>query len=224
MHTTCYLVHARTPPSCMCVCTSHLYIMRFLVHFSTLHVPYYLQIYQVHVQCCTFHFCPLRSVLLLWRKIFTTPDFHQEGGRSTKGTSCLLEDRRYIPCTLYMLHSERVTYFRWISLCHRYDTYELDTSTRPTSRIYPDPVTSQNSPSRIISSASIASSRVTDISRTESTNSAQPNGSASDHPTSTPGATNPIIPRRSERLSQPPERYSPGIFFTDVIRRSIGSC
>ena len=59
-------------------------------------------------------------------------------------------------------------------------------------------------------------SRVTDISRTESTDSAQPNGSASDHPTLTPGATSPVIPRRSERLSQPPERYSPGIFFTDA--------
>ena len=57
-------------------------------------------------------------------------------------------------------------------------------------------------------------SRVTHISSTESSNSAQPNGSASDHPT--PGATSPVIPRRSERLSQPPERYSPGIFFTNV--------
>ena len=37
-------------------------------------------------------------------------------------------------------------------------------------------------------------SRVTDTSRTESTDSAQPNGSASDHPTSTPGATSPVIP------------------------------
>ena len=60
-------------------------------------------------------------------------------------------------------------------------------------------------------------SRVTDISRTESTDSAQPKSSASDHPTSTLGATStPVIPRRSERLSQPPERYSPGIFFTDA--------
>ena len=25
----------------------------------------------------------------------------------------------------------------------------------------------------------------------------------------------PIVPRISERLSQPPERYSPGLFFTD---------
>ena len=37
-----------------------------------------------------------------------------------------------------------------------------------------------------------------------------------DHPTLTPGATSPVIPRQSERLSQPPERYSPGIFFTDA--------
>ena len=59
-------------------------------------------------------------------------------------------------------------------------------------------------------------SRVTDISHIESTDSAQPNGSASDHPTSTPDATSPVIPRISERLSQPPERYSPGIFFTDA--------
>ena len=72
MHTTCYLVHARTPLSHMCVCTSHLYIMKFVVHFSTLHIPYYLQIYQVHVQRCTSHFCSLRSVFLLWTKIFTT--------------------------------------------------------------------------------------------------------------------------------------------------------
>ena len=72
MHTTCYLVRARTPLSHMCVCTSHLYIMKFVVHFSTLHIPYYLQIYQVYVQRCTSHFCSLRSVFLLWTKIFTT--------------------------------------------------------------------------------------------------------------------------------------------------------
>ena len=42
-------------------------------------------------------------------------------------------------------------------------------------------------------------SRVTDISRTESTDSAQPNGSASNHLTSTPGATSPVIPRRDCR-------------------------
>ena len=59
-------------------------------------------------------------------------------------------------------------------------------------------------------------SRVTDISSTESSDSAQLNGSASNHPTSTPGATSPTIPRRSERLSQPLERYSPGIFFIDA--------
>ena len=47
-------------------------------------------------------------------------------------------------------------------------------------------------------------SRVTDTSRTKSSDSAQPYGSASDHPTSTLGATSPIIPRKSERLSQPP--------------------
>ena len=60
-------------------------------------------------------------------------------------------------------------------------------------------------------------SRVTDISSTESSYSAQPNGLALDHPKSTPGAASPVIPRRSERLSQPPERDSLGIFFTDVI-------
>ena len=32
-------------------------------HYTNLHV---------HVQCCTFRFCPLRSVFLLWTKIFTT--------------------------------------------------------------------------------------------------------------------------------------------------------
>ena len=58
-------------------------------------------------------------------------------------------------------------------------------------------------------------SRVTDISNTESSDSAQPNGLALDHPTSTPGVTSPVIPRRSERLSQSPDRFSPGIFFTD---------
>ena len=45
---------------------------------------------------------------------------------------------------------------------------------------------------------------ITDTFQTKSTDSAQPNGSASDQPTSTPGATSPVIPRRSERLSQPP--------------------
>ena len=59
-------------------------------------------------------------------------------------------------------------------------------------------------------------SRVTDNSRTESTNSAQPNGLAPNHPTLSPGETSLVIPHRSERLSQPPERYSPGIFFTDA--------
>ena len=59
-------------------------------------------------------------------------------------------------------------------------------------------------------------SRVIDNSRTESTNSAQPNGSGLDKPTQTPGATTPVIPRRFERLSQPPDRYSPRIFFTDA--------
>ena len=48
-------------------------------------------------------------------------------------------------------------------------------------------------------------SRVTKNSRTESTDSAQPNDSALDHPTATPTATCLVIPRRSERMSQPPE-------------------
>ena len=68
-----YLVLARTPLSHMCVCTSYLHIIKFVVHFSTLPFPYYLQMYHVHVQCCTFHFRSLRSVFLLWTKIFTTP-------------------------------------------------------------------------------------------------------------------------------------------------------
>ena len=87
----------------------------------------------------------------------SVPGSHQEGGHSTEGTFCLLEDQRYIPCTLYMSHSERVTCFWLISLCHRYGTDDLDTSARSTSRIYPKPVISQNFPSQIISSASIAS-------------------------------------------------------------------
>ena len=66
------------------------------------------------------------------------PDSHQEGGRSTKGTFYLLKDRRYIPCILYMSHSERVTYLWFISPCHRYGTDDSDTSARLTSRTYPD--------------------------------------------------------------------------------------
>ena len=60
----------------MCLCTSHLHFMILVVHFSTLTFPYYLQMHHVHVQCCTFHFRLLRSVLLLWTKIFTTPCCH----------------------------------------------------------------------------------------------------------------------------------------------------
>ena len=59
-------------------------------------------------------------------------------------------------------------------------------------------------------------SRVTENSRTESSDSAHANDSGLVHPTTTPGATSPVVPRRSERLSQPPKRYSPGIFFTDA--------
>ena len=57
---------------------------------------------------------------------------------------------------------------------------------------------------------------VTDNSRTKLTDLAQPNGSALDHPTPTLGATSLVIPRRSKRLSQPPERCSSGIFFTNA--------
>ena len=35
-----------------------------------------------------------------WTKPASVSGSHQEGGHSTKGTSCLPEDRRYIPCTL----------------------------------------------------------------------------------------------------------------------------
>ena len=56
-------------------------------------------------------------------KTASMSDSHQEGGGSTKGTSYLLEDRRYIPCTYYMSHSERVTCFWFISLCHHYGTH-----------------------------------------------------------------------------------------------------
>jgi hypothetical protein len=31
-----------------------------------------------------------------------------------------------------------------------------------------------------------------------------------------PKPASPVVPRRSERLSQPPERFSPGLFFTDA--------
>ena len=51
---------------------------------------------------------------------------------------------------------------------------------------------------------------------TKSTNSAQLNDSASNHSTPTHDATSPIIPQRSERLSQPPESFCLGIFFTDT--------
>ena len=64
-------------------------------------------------------------------------------------------------------------------------------------------------------------SRVTDISSTESSDSAQPNGSTSNHPTPTPGATSPVIPRRSKRLSQPPERYSPRISLPTPANRLL---
>ena len=50
----------------------------------------------------------------------------------------------------------------------------------------------------------------------ETSDSVQPNDSALNHPTTTPYATSQVIPRRSKRLSQPPKRYSPGIFFTDA--------
>ena len=51
----------------------HLYTLRILWCISsTLHFTYYLQMCHVHVQRCTFHFCSLYSVFLLWTKIFTT--------------------------------------------------------------------------------------------------------------------------------------------------------
>ena len=69
-------------------------------------------------------------------KMTSLLDSHQEGGRSTKGTSYLLEDRKYIPCTCYMSHSEMMTCFWLISLCHPYGTDDLDTSAKPTSHTY----------------------------------------------------------------------------------------
>ena len=45
----------------------------------------------------------------------------REVGHSTRGTSCLLKDRKYTHCTDYMLHSERVTFFWSIFPCHPYD-------------------------------------------------------------------------------------------------------
>ena len=61
----------------MCMCTSHLHFMNFLVHFSTLHFTFgpilILQIHYVHVQCCTSRFYSFCSVLSSWPKILTTP-------------------------------------------------------------------------------------------------------------------------------------------------------
>jgi hypothetical protein len=34
--------------------------------------------------------------------------------------------------------------------------------------------------------------------------------------TTAPKPVSPVVPRQSERLSEPPERYSPGLFFTDA--------
>ena len=61
-----------------------------------------------------------------------------------------------------------------------------------------------------------SASRVAENSNTKSKDSAQTNDSALDHPIQTTGATSPVIPRRSKRLPQPPERCSPRIFFTDA--------
>ena len=74
MPTTYYLVLSRTPLFHMCMCTSYLHFMNFMVHFSTLHFSsyYYLQIHHAHVQCCTFRFHSLCSVFSPWPKIPTT--------------------------------------------------------------------------------------------------------------------------------------------------------
>ena len=45
---------------------------------------------------------------------------------------------------------------------------------------------------------------------------AQPNVLALEHPTQTLDQASPVIPRRFKRLSQPLERYSVGIFFTNT--------
>ena len=61
-----------------------------------------------------------------------------------------------------------------------------------------------------------SASRIAENSNTESVDSAQLNDSTLDHSTQTPNATSPVIPWRFKRQSHPPERYSPGIFFTDT--------
>ena len=59
-----------------------------------------------------------------------------------------------------------------------------------------------------------SASRVPKTSSTESVDSAQPNDLAPNH--LTPDQASPVIPQRSERMSQPSKMYSPRIFFTDI--------
>jgi hypothetical protein len=57
-----------------------------------------------------------------WRKRVFVLASRQEGGVSTKGTSCLLVVRGYTPCILCTSRSERVTCSLWTFRCHLYGT------------------------------------------------------------------------------------------------------
>ena len=83
------------------------------------------------------------------------PASHHEGEHTIEGTSYLLKSRRYIHCTQFMSHSERVTCFWSIFPCHPCGMTDSDISTRPTSRIYLESDTSPKSPSPITISASV---------------------------------------------------------------------
>ena len=126
---------------------------------------------------------------------------HQEGGHSTKGTSYLLEGQKYIHCTRYMSYSKRVTCSWLISLCHRYGMDNSDTSARPTSHIYLEPDISPNSPSPIISSASIGSTT-----------------NRYSHPTSTPKKSSPLDLVHSDVYGPMPHQSLGGaLYFINFI-------
>ena len=61
----------------------------------------------------------------------------------------MLEGQKYILCTHYTSHLERVT-CSWLTFpCNRYGTDDSETSSRPTSCIYLEPDTSPKSPSLV---------------------------------------------------------------------------
>ena len=92
-----------------------------------------------------------------WMKTTSVSASYQEGVHSTRGTSCLLEDRKYIHYNHYMSYLNRVTCSWLIFSCYIYGMDDSNTYARPTSRIYLKPNISPNSPSLIINSVSIAS-------------------------------------------------------------------